>query len=51
MTIYIIHEIEGGNILPEAFKCYEDARSYLNWEVAMLRMQYGSYKISEVIIK
>lgn len=48
--IYIVHEIEGGDILA-AYKDLEDARCFLNFGVADGTILGGYYKISEVKLK
>jgi len=50
ITIYIVHEIEGGNILA-AYGCKEDAKCFLNFGEYDGSLMVGCYKISEVILK
>lgn len=48
--IFIVHETEGGHIV-RAFTKEEDARNYLNWEVANGKLSEQWYKISKIILE
>jgi hypothetical protein len=48
--IYIVHEVEGGDILA-AYKDLQDARCFLNFGEADGTILRGYYTISEVKLK
>ena len=49
--VFVIREIEGGSVLPDAFLDEQDAWSHLYWEEAEGKVRQGDFTVSKVTIK